>query len=121
MKTFAGTSNGPLISDSIAVSANTLYNVQVEVMSTDLGDSGEYLDITIDGQSFGRCDPRATEWECKCGTKWYNCTLSKSQLTTSSSNIPIRIQYSSNVGSWCSCSYNGLTGSGIARITFTTI
>ena len=107
-------SSGPLITGSIAVSPNTLYNVKVEIMSTDVDGGHEYLDITMDGQSFGQCNPSGSE----CGCGWWTCSLSKSQLTTSSSNIPIRIQYSSQVDN-CICTYDGLTGNGVARITFT--
>ena len=84
-------------------------------MTTDTGADSEYADVTIDGQSFGRCNPGYPDRDCR----WYTCSLSKSQLTTSSSNIPIQLQYS---GSVCgtSCTYNGLTGTGVARITFTT-
>ena len=98
----------------MAVSPNTLYNVKVEIMMTDVDGSHESLDITMDGQSFGRCNPSGSGCDCR----WWTCNLSKSQLTTSTSNIPIRIQYSSGCG-WCPCTYNGLTGNGVARITFT--
>ena len=108
-------SSGPLITGSIAVAANTLYNVKVEVMMTDVNGGSEYLEsITMDGQSFGQCHPSGSA-DCS----WWTCSLSKSQLTTSSSNIPIRIQYTSAVGSF-RCTYNSLTGNGVARITFTT-
>ena len=84
-------------------------------MRTDTGASSEYADVTIDGQSFGQCNPGYPESNCE----WYTCSLSKSQLTTSSSNIPIRLQYSGSVSTGVRCSYNGLIGMGVARITFT--
>ena len=85
-------------------------------MITDLDDSNEYLDITIDDKSLGRCIPRANKHH---SCDWHVCSISRTQITTSSSNVPINIQFSYGVSSshtvWCTS--DDLTSHGVARIT----
>ena len=83
-------------------------------MITDLDDSNEYLDITIDDKSLGRCIPRANKHH---SCDWHVCSISRTKITTSSSYVPINIQFSYGVSSYTKCTSDDLTGNGVVRIT----
>ena len=109
-------SNGPLITQGITVSANETYDVQVEVMLTDLDSSSEYADISINGNNVGRCNPSFGQSSCA----WYNCTISPSQVTPTTTTLTIQLQYSSAVNAIGVCSSDGQTGHAVARVTLRT-
>ena len=109
-------SNGPLITQGITVSANEAYDVQVEVMLTDLNSASEYADISINGNNVGRCNPSSGQGSCD----WYNCTISPSQVTPTTTTLTIQLQYSSAVNDFAVCSSDGQTGHAVARVTLRT-
>ena len=108
-------SNGPLISQDITVTANQFYNVQLEVMLTDLDSSSEYADISINGINVGRCNPSSGQGSCN----WYTCTLSPSQVSSTNTILTIQLQYSSAVNDFAVCTFEGHTGHAVARVTLT--
>ena len=113
-------SNGPLISQNIAVASNQLYNVNLDVTLTDLDSSTEYLDIFINGTGMaqnitGTCNPNYGQASCD----WYTCTISPTQAFSTNQMLAVQLQYSSAVGSFATCSYMGQTGHAVARVTLT--
>ena len=110
--------NGPLISQNIDVISNLLYNVNLEVMLTDLDSSTEYLTIDISGTGMapsitGTCNPNYGQASCD----WYTCTISPTQAFSTNQILAVQLQYSSAVGSFATCSYMGQTGHAVARVT----
>ena len=115
IKTFysSSPSRGPLITGSIPATSSLLYNVQVELMLTDLDRDNEYADITLNGISFGQCNPSS----CQACCKWYNCSaLRTSPILGSPTGILVHIQYSNSASSY-RCTVNGHRDTAIARIT----
>ena len=47
----------PLVVGTLAASPNVLYLASVEVVRADLDASSEFVDITINGENFGTCNP----------------------------------------------------------------
>ena len=107
---------GPLISDSIAVTPDRAYDIKVELYLTDLNAADEYVDITIDGQNVGRCTPNICQGCCTL----HDCSLSPSQITSSSSGMKVSLQYSNAVqGSIAKCAIDGQNWAAAALITLT--
>ena len=102
------------------VASGTTYTVQVELMITDLSSSQEYATITVGTTELGTCDGGNT---CDGCCTWYTCQgLTSNQITSTSTNINLVLQYSSEVSSThaaCTDSVSGSTGGGVARITLT--
>ena len=83
---------GPLIEGTISVLPAALYSVQVDILQTDFGESSEYVDVTLDHDSYGRCSPPATG-----SCEWYPCKLNKNELRAINTSATIDIQFSSEV------------------------
>ena len=104
---------GPLISGSIPVIQDQLYTVKVELMLTDLDGDDEYADITLNGISFGQCNPSGGQQSCT----WHICSaLTQSIIQTSTSSISVYIQYSDEVDDF-PCEVDGRNAPAIARVT----
>ena len=61
--------SGPMVNGSLVASPNVSYLANVEVVRTDLDASSEYVNITINGEDFGTCNPSGTN-DCT----WANCS-----------------------------------------------
>jgi len=114
-KTFTSSypSDGPIISGSMAVASNTLYDVQVQIMNTDMYSSSEYADIYLDDKSFGRC------YGDSDGTcSWYYC-IRYDQIQTTSSSLKVELRYSQEVGSTFPCTDDetGQSGTAVAWVS----
>ena len=109
---------GPLIEQTITVTPNIIYNVKIEVMLTDLDSSSEYADISINGNNVGRCNPVGIGYEAG-SCRWYTCTISPTEATSTNSYLMIRLQYSPDVESVTPCTYDGQTWHAVARVTLT--
>ena len=111
--------HGPLLTGSMSVVSGATYEVKVEVKIGDLdGDSGEYVDISVDGKSSHRCTPTGTS---AGSCNWYDCS-GISDMTASSSSVDLRLQYGSGYdsqGNGGPCTVDGVTAYAAARITFT--
>ena len=115
--TTQSSSSGPRLQKNIDVVANEIYNVQVEVMTTDLSSSSQFADVSIEGRNVGRCNPEPIyQWD---SCIWWICPISPSQVSSSTTSLSIQLQYSSSV-SGGSCTYNGQSTMAIARVTLTT-
>ena len=120
-KTFSSShpSDGPIISGTMTVVSNTLYNVHVEIMTSDMSSSSEYAAIYFDGKSFGSCDG-GNKADNTCD--WYNCPISLNQIQTISSTLQVEFRYSQEVNtgtSTCTDNETGQSGSAVARVTLT--
>jgi len=105
-------SDGPIISGTMAVVSNTLYNVQVMIMNTDLSSSSEYADIYLDDKSFGRCDG-SSDGTCS----WDYCPRGPHQIQTTSSSLKVELRYSQAVGSYsCMDGETGQSGTAVASV-----
>ena len=123
-KTFSSRASPPLIVGSIDnIIPNQLYNVQIEVMQTDMSSYTEYAAISLNGVSYGNCDGGNTN-DGACG--WYDCQsqISNNQITSSSTSVSVRLAYTSSVASshsTCTDSASGESGGGVARVTLTPV
>ena len=102
----------------MSVEANTVYDVQIEILRTDTNSASEYAEyIKLNKQNFGKCDPRGRQCECTYG----NCSpLTQTRITTDSTSIEVEIQFTSEVGC-CTCKVGYNDARGAARITLTPI
>ena len=127
----SGTSHPVMIMSTINnVVANQLYDIQVSLMLTDLDWRGEYADITFTHSGstnvvIGRCDGGNTcdaVYNYVC-CSWYVCQGLTSQISSSTTSIDVKFEYSSQVSSssWARCtdSSSGKSGAGVARIVLT--
>ena len=92
------------------------------IMRGDMSSSGEYVDIYLNNVNYGRCYGGNQRDVDKLGD-WYNCTseMNKKTISSSKSNIKVRLQYSSGVSASTSYrlldSYTGKVGyGGLARV-----
>ena len=87
-------------------------------MVTDLDDNNEYIDVSINSNNVGRCNPTGvTEGSCE----WWTCSISPSQTFSTTTSLSVRLKYSKYVGYYenYKCTYNGKTSHAIARVTLT--
>ena len=111
------TSGGTLLQQNIEVVANEIYNVQIDVMTTDLNSDSEYADVSIDGSNVGRCNPSGRgRWD---SCKWWRCPVKPSQMSSTTNSLSIQLQYSSGAAGQ-QCTYNGQSAYQMARVTLTT-
>jgi len=115
-KTFTSSypSDGPIISGSMAVAPNTLYDVQVLIMNADMASSSEYADIYLDDKSFGTC------YGDSDGTcSWSYCIIWDDQIQSTSSSIKVELHYSQDVGSIFPCTDDetGQSGTAVAWVS----
>ena len=121
--TFYSTSiPGPTITETIEnLEANTMYQVQFEIMMTDIDHATEYATINMNGANFGQCGGLGTSLtDCT----YHDCSsslTSRNIQSNSSGQISIVVSYSNRVdnGHGASCTYNGETVSGLVRFTLT--
>ena len=86
--------DGPLIRGTVSVQSNSRYDLTIEILRTDTGDSSEYADIILDGNSLGKCNPDGDDGDCT----WYTCSnLLSKEIRTTSNEVDIKIQFSSGV------------------------
>ena len=106
--------NGPIISGTIAVQANTIYSVQIELLATDLSFDMQYASwITLGNTSFGSCDPNPE----LCGCYYVTCSsLKQTTISTTTTTLPVEIGFTAAVQPVCDCSGNGKRFSAAARI-----
>ena len=104
----------PLLEFTLTVTPNINYHVNIEVMLTDLDSSNEYVDISINGNDVGRCNPNYGHRICD----WYTCTISPTEATSTNSHLTIQLEYY-NVHDRDKCTYDGHTAHAIARVTLT--
>ena len=120
----SGSSSPPLIEETISgLAQGTTYDVQVQLMLTDLSWSMEYATITINGENFGDCDGGNT---CDGCCTWYTCNgldnMNNNQITPSTTSITVKLAYTTHVSSTyakCTDSVSGEMGGGVARIILT--
>ena len=117
---FARTSSSnPVITDTLSVTPNQRYEMTIEVYGTDLDDSDEYIEITVDGNNIGRCTPNVANSQCS----FYSCkeidnsnNIFRREIYSSDSTISIRANFI-GVGSGGGCFYDGVTTYGVMRFT----
>ena len=84
-------------------------------MVTDLDASNEYIDVSINSNNVGGCNPRIADGSCE----WWTCSISPSQTFSTTTSLSVQLQYSSGVEHYIRCTYNGKTSHAIARVTLT--
>ena len=97
------------------------YTVEIMIMRGDMNSGSEYVNIYLNDVNYGRCNG-GNQNRGNLGD-WYNCTseMNKKTISSSTSNIKVRLQYSSGVSSSTSYrlldSYTGKEGyGGLARV-----
>ena len=91
---------GPLVVGSLAASPNVLYLASVEVVRTDLDSSSEYLNITINGEDFGTCNPTGSN-DCSwalCSDYTSNGRYNRA-ISSPDGAFTVRAQFSDEVDS----------------------
>ena len=84
--------DGPLLTGSVSVVPGVTYEVNLKLMMGDLDGTREYADLTIDGQSTGRCGN--TSHSLSSGScEWLSCDTGLSDLNSANSVVSIRLQY----------------------------
>ena len=97
---------GPLVVGSLAASPNVLYLASVEVVRADLDASSEFVNVTINGENFGTCNPTDSN-DCSwalCSDYTSNGRYNRT-ISSATGNFAIRAQFSLEVnsgGSTCS-------------------
>ena len=125
-----GVSHPVVIERTITVVENTVYNIQISIMLTDMLSSHEKVDIefTHSGstkQSLGPCHGGNS---CDGCCSWYDCMtvseLGQHQITSSTTSIVVKFTYSSQVSSTyatCTDSLSGKSGGGVVRVILTPV
>ena len=99
-----------------------MYQVQFEIMITDLDTSTEYATITMNGANFGQCGPFSSSIEHCIYDDCSNSLTTTNIQSDSSGQIRIVVRYSGQVdatGHGVECTYQGATVTGLVRITLT--
>ena len=103
----------------MSVEANTVYDVQIEILRTDTGSRTEYATIKLNKHSFGKCDPGGDDFDCTYG----NCSaLTQRQIIAETTRIEVEIQFTDTVGTgygFHTCMVENNNARGAARITLT--
>ena len=84
--------HGPLIEGTISVLPQALYRLQVDILQTDFGEFSEYVNITLNDRSYGRCSPPA-----KDSCDWYPCDMDESEFRAANDSVNVHIQFSRDV------------------------
>ena len=112
----------PIIQENINVIPHQSYLVDVDIVITDTETRTEYADITLDGKSFGRCNPSLPDHRCT----WHNCSVmthgtnvDRQPITSVDGVIQFKAQYSSDVDQSRTCTVDGETGTAIVRVKLT--
>ena len=90
----------PLVVGTLAASPNVLYLASVEVVRADLDASSEFVDITINGENFGTCNPTDSN-DCSwalCSDYTSNGRYNRA-ISSATGNFAIRAQFSIEVNS----------------------
>ena len=88
----------PLVVGSLVASPNVLYLASVEVVRADMDASSEYVDITINGEDFGTCNPTDSN-DCSwalCSNYTSNGRYNRA-ISSATGNFAIRAQFSIQV------------------------
>ena len=125
-----GASHPVVIERTITVVENTVYNIGISIMLTDMLSSYEEVDIefTHSGStklSLGKCTGGNS---CDGCCSWYDCMtvsdLGQHQITSSTTSIVVKFTYSSQVSSTyatCTDSLSGKSGGGVVRVILTPV
>ena len=99
---------GPLLTESVSVVPGVTYGVQLKLMMGDLDSTSEYADLSIDGQSTGRCGDSSHSLRYR-SCEWLPCDSGLSDLTSANSVVSISLQYNSGYDASLSgpCTVNG--------------
>ena len=90
----------PLVVGTLAASPNVLYLASVEVVRADMDASSEFVNITINGENFGTCNPTDSN-DCSwalCSDHTSNGRYNRT-ISSATGNFAIRAQFSIEVNS----------------------
>ena len=102
----------PLLTGSVSVVPGVTYGVQLKLMMGDLDSTSEYADLSIDGQSTGRCGDSRHSLSSGICYQWLPCDSGLSDLTSANSVVSISLQYNNAYDASLSgpCTVNGTSG-----------
>ena len=100
-----------LLTGSVSVVPGVTYGVQLKLMMGDLNSISEYADLSLDGQSTGRCGNSSNSLSSR-SCDWLPCDSGLSDLTSANSSVSISIQYNNGYDYSLSgpCTVNGTSG-----------
>ena len=90
----------PLVVGTLAASPNVLYLASVEVVRADMDASSEFVNITINGENFGTCNPTDSN-DCSwalCSDYTSNGRYNRA-ISSATGSFAIRAQFSIEVNS----------------------
>ena len=90
----------PLVVGTLAASPNVLYLASVEVVRADMDASSEFVNITINGEDFGTCNPTDSN-DCSwalCSDYTSNGRYNRA-ISSATGSFAIRAQFSIEVNS----------------------
>ena len=125
MTFYSSSRHAPVISGTIDVVPNQLYQVGIEVMRTDTDSETEKVsNIKMNSESFGSCNPDGAQHACTyydCSHRNHGDYLIKTSIRSSTGQIAVELNYSGGVNLEATCTWNNIKVTAVARVSLTPI